>query len=147
MIEKIVLDYLRATEFKELVMPEEKYLVIQGKSRLAVPTGKVLDVPCYAERPEKEEPDRMYLIVEKTGSENENHIQDATIAISSYGKTLYEASALNEEVKRVMLQITRLSDVSAVRLNSDYNFTSTAAKAYRYQAVFVLTYYEEGQYV
>ena len=60
---------------------------------------------------------------------------------------MYEASALNEEVKRVMLQITRLSDVSAVRLNSDYNFTSTEAKAYRYQAVFVLTYYEEGQYV
>ena len=144
MIEKIVLDYLRAIEFKELVMPEEKYLVIQGKSRLAVPTGRVLDVPCYAERPE-EDPDRMYLIVEKTGSATENHIQDATVAISSYAKTLYEAAALNEEVKRVMLQITRLSEVSAVRLNSDYNFTSTAAKCYRYQAVFVLTYYEEEQ--
>lgn len=146
MIEKIVLDYLSAIEFKELVLPDEKYLIIQGKSRLAVPTGKVLDVPCYAERPEKE-PNNLYLVVEKTGSDNENHLQDATVAISSYGKTLYEAAALNEEVKRAMLKITRLSDVSAVRLNSDYNFTSTAAKAYRYQAVFVLTYYEEGQYV
>lgn len=144
MIEKIVLDYLRAIEFKELVLPDEKYLIIQGKSRLAVPTGKVLDIPCYAERPEKE-PDRAYLIVEKTGSANENHLQDATVAISSYAPTLYEAAALNEEVKRVMLKITRLSEVSAVRLNSDYNFTSTAAKAYRYQAVFVLTYYEEEQ--
>ena len=146
MIEKIVLDYLSAIEFKELVLPDEKYLIIQGKSRLAVPTGKVLDVPCYAERPE-EEPNNLYLVVEKTGSDNENHLQDATVAISSYGKTLYEAAALNEEVKRAMLKITRLSDVSAVRLNSDYNFTSTAAKCYRYQAVFVLTYYEEGQYV
>ena len=146
MIEKIVLDYLRAIEFKELVLPDEKYLIIQGNSRLAVPTGKVLDVPCYAERPEKE-PKGTYLVVEKTGSDNENHLQDATVAISSYADTLYEAALLNEEVKRAMLKIIRLSDVSAVRLNSDYNFTSTAAKAYRYQAVFVLTYYEEGQYV
>ena len=144
MIEKIVLDYLRAIEFKELVLPDEKYLIIQGRSRLAVPTGKVLDIPCYAERPEKE-PNRAYIVIEKTGSENENHLQDATVAVSSYAKTLYEAAALNEEVKREMLKITRLSEVSAARLNSDYNFTSTAAKAYRYQAVFVLTYYEEEQ--
>lgn len=144
MIEKIVLDYLQSVELKELVMPDCRYLVIQGKQRLAVPTGRVLDVPCYAERPEKD-PDRMYILVEKTGSSETNHLHDATIAIQSYGLTMYEAAALNEEVKRVMRKITRLSDISAVRLNSDYNFTSTTMKAYRYQAVFILSYYEEGQ--
>ena len=144
MIEQIVLDYLQAIEFRELVLPDEKYLIIQGRSRLAVPTGKVLDVPCYAERPEKEPSNaRSYLVIEKTGSSMENHLIDATIAISSYSTSLYEAAALNEEVKKAMMKITRLSDVSAVRLNSDYNFTNTAAKQYRYQAVFILTYYEE----
>lgn len=129
MIEQIVLDYLNATDL------------------VSVATGEELEeVPCYAERPEQE-PDGMYMVIEKTGSDNEDHIQDATVAVSSYAKTLYEASLLNEAVKHAMLQITTLPSVSAVRLNSDYNFTSTAAKCYRYQAVFVLTYYEEGQYV
>lgn len=129
MIEKIVLDYLNTSELVSVITGEE-----------------LEEVPCYAERPEKE-PDGRYIVIEKTGSENENHLQDATVAVSSYAKTLYEASELNEAVKHVMLHINTLPNVSAVRLNSDYNFTSTAAKAYRYQAVFVITYYEEGQYV
>jgi len=121
MIEKTVIDYLNS------FTPDE-----------------TPDIPCYAERPE-EEPGGKYLVVEKTGSTEENHITDATIAISSYADTMYEASELNEAVKYVMRRITMLPNVSAVRLNSDYNFTSTAAKCYRYQAVFILTYYEEEQ--
>lgn len=113
MIENIVIDYLSTT-----------------------------DVPCYAERPEKE-PARPYLVIEKTGSTLENHIASATIAIQSWAQSLYDAAALNEEVKAAMEGITDLDCISACRLSSDYNFTSTALKAYRYQAVFILTYYEE----
>lgn len=113
MIEKTVIDYLSTT-----------------------------DVPCFAERPEVE-PTRPYLVIEKTGSSLENHIASATIAIQSWAQTLYEAADLNEEVKAAMEGITDLPAVSACELNSDYNFTRTALKAYRYQAVFVLTYYEE----
>ena len=100
------------------------------------------DVPCFAERPEVE-PTRPDLVIEKTGSSLVNHIASATIAIQSWAQTLYDAAALNEEVKAAMEGITDLDCVSACELNSDYNFTSTALKAYRYQAVFILTYYEE----
>lgn len=141
-IEKIVFDYLESLKFKELVMPQNKYLVMPEDKILLVPDGYVLDVPCYAERPEKE-PDRMYIVLEKTGSAEENHIPSATIAIQSYGTTLYEAAVLNEKVKEVMRDIVKLPSVSSCDLNSDYNFTYTAMKAYRYQAVFVITYYEE----
>ncbi len=141
-IEKIVFDYLESLKFKELVMPQNKYLVMPEDKILLVPDGYVLDVPCYAERPEKE-PDRMYIVLEKTGSSEENRIPSATIAIQSYGTTLYEAAVLNEKVKEVMRDIVKLPSVSSCDLNSDYNFTYTAMKAYRYQAVFVITYYEE----
>ena len=144
MIEKTVLDYLISLDLKKVVMSGYDYaeadvcIVVPGEQ---APQGAV-DIPCYMERPEKK-PDDMYIIVEKTGSELENHLPDATIAISSYGPSLYEASVLNDAVKHVMMSIPELAEVSAVRLNSDYNFTSTTLKEYRYQAVFVLTYYEE----
>lgn len=142
MIEKIILDYLSSIEFKELVMPDDNYLIITGDNQLAMPTGYVLDVPCYAERPETD-PNRTYVVIEKTGSSETNYIRSATVAIQSYGLTLYEAALLNEKVKEVMRDIVMLPSVSSCDLNSDYNYTYTAMKAYRYQAVFVLTYYEE----
>ena len=40
-----------------------------------------------------------------------------------------------------MLEAAALPEIGAVHLNSDYNFTDTAAKRYRYQAVFDVTYY------
>lgn len=33
--------------------------------------------------------------------------------------------------------------ISRVQLNSDYNFTDTAQKRHRYQAVYDITFYEE----
>lgn len=99
-------------------------------------------VPAFGERPEVE-PSKPYILVEKTGSSMENHLQTATIAVQSWAQTLAEAADLNEEVKAAMETITDLDAVSSCKLNSDYNFTSTALKAYRYQAVFSITYYEE----
>ena len=98
--------------------------------------------PCYAERPH-EAPAKPYIVIEKTGSTCENHIASATIAVQSFAQTLTGAAKLNDMVKEAMSNITALDSVSACKLNSDYNFTSTALKAYRYQAVFILTYYEE----
>ena len=102
-----------------------------------------LDLPAksYTEMP-KIFPDQCYLI-EKTGSSRKDHIDKATIAIKSYGKSLYEASSLNNAVKAAMLDgLISLEDISGVKLNSDYNFTDTTTKRYRYQAVFVVSYYE-----
>ena len=110
MIEKIVLDYL----------------------------NDALNVPVYMEMPENK-PDR-FVLIEKTGSSRENHIDFATITIQSYAGSLYYAAALNEDVKQAMDDIIALDTVSSAELNSDYNFTDTETKKYRYQAVYDLVY-------
>ncbi len=54
---------------------------------------------------------------------------------------MYEAAVLNEEVKEAVEGMITLDEVSKVSLNSDYNFTDTTTKEYRYQAVFDINYY------
>ena len=111
MIEKILRDYLR--------------------SKLSVP----VEMEEEADLPEK------YVLVEKTGSSMTNYIRHATIAIQSYAGSLYEAAELNEEVKAAMDEIIVLDEITRSELNSDYNYTDTATKRYRYQAVYDLTHY------
>ena len=100
-----------------------------------------LDVPVYMEEPEN--PPAAYVILEKTGSATTNHIETAMLAVQSYGATLYEAAVLNNTVKKALEAMISLSEVSAVRHNSDYNFTDPATKRYRYQCVYSITFYEE----
>lgn len=99
------------------------------------------DIPIYLERPESR-PAGEYIIIEKTGGSSTNKISTNTFAFQSYGPTLYKASDLNEKVKAAVEQAEYLDEISSVTLNSDYNFTDTASKSYRYQAVFVITHYE-----
>ena len=110
MIEKTVLDYL----------------------------NHILKVPVYMEMPEHQ-PTR-FVLLEKTGSAEENFIYSATLTIQSYAESLYKAAVLNEEVKKAMDNIIVLDAVSSSRLNTDYNFTDTTKKKYRYQAVYDLVY-------
>jgi hypothetical protein len=113
MIEKTILDYLNSAE---------------------------LPARAYTEMP-KTPPTTLYLI-EKTGDSQTNRVNTATVAIQSYGGSLYEASSLNEELKDAMMNgLIRLDGISGVKLNSDYNYTDTTTKRYRYQAVFLVTYY------
>lgn len=113
MIEKIILDYL---------------------------SEELPDVPIYMERPEKK-PAGEYILLEKTGSSLSNHLPSATIAVQSYAPTLLQAAELNESAKAVLLNAVVLAEVSGVYLQSDYNFTDTATKQPRYQAVFDFYYY------
>ena len=107
-------------------------------SHLAAETS----LPVYAERPEV--PDSKYIIVEKTGSDRRNHIDIATLAIQSHAPTLYDAAALNLDVKAAMDKLIANNTIAKVALNSDYNYTDETTKTYRYQAVYDITYYEEG---
>ena len=111
MIEKIILDYLNQN----------------------------LSVPVYMERPVN--PPGKYVIIEKTGSAKRNQIYDATLAIQSYAPSLLEAAELNEAVKTATENSVELDQICRVDLNSDYNYTNTAMKQYRYQAVFDFTHY------
>ena len=114
MIEKIIRDYLSET----------------------------LSVPVYMQKPEKLT-ENEYIVIEKTGSSVTNHIETATVAIQSYSSSLYGAAVINKAVKQAMRDAEALDDIAGIRLNTDYNFSDTATKQYRYQAVFVISWYEE----
>ena len=97
-----------------------------------------MDVPVFAER-QNEEPDE-FVIIEKTGSNEVDCIESATIAIQSYSDSLIHAIKLNAKVKEAMKNIVELGTVSDCSLNSDYNYTDQTEKKYRYQAIFDITY-------
>lgn len=101
--------------------------------------SQTASVPVYMMRPPT--PPYKYIILEKTGSTRSNYIDSATIAVQSYAPTLYEAAELNEEAKELMLNAVELPEVSSSKLRTDYNFTNTASKQPRYQAVFDVTYF------
>lgn len=81
-----------------------------------------------------------YVILEKTGSGEENQIRTATFAVQSYADSLYDAAALNEQIIEFMEALPAERDIFACELNSDYNFTDTTFRKYRYQAVFDIVY-------
>lgn len=114
MIEKTVIAYLRKRFPKEIVTAE-------------VPRGM---------------PER-FITVEKTGSQQISiGIFQSTLAIQSWETSKAKAAELSDEVCRAMRDIVDdgEADVSNSR-GSDYDFTDTGTKRYRYQAVFTLTHY------
>ena len=99
----------------------------------------VLAVPVYLEKPVTAP--AKYVLMEKTSSSRNNRLDSSTFAFQSYAGTLYEAALLNEQVKAAADSLVALDEIASVSLNSDYNFTDTATKQYRYQAVFDIKHY------
>ena len=99
----------------------------------------VLDIPVRLE--DEGNLGEKYILIEKTGSGAENHIKRATLAIQSFSTSLFGAASLNEQVKDTMEQIIDLDDICKCELNSDYNYSDTNKKRYRYQAVFDIVHY------
>lgn len=97
-----------------------------------------IDVPVFMEFPE--EPEETMIVIEKTGSNLDDHVYSAVIAIQSYSKTLYETAKLNEKIIDVMLNSIEIDKICKCDINSDYNFPDLDRKRYRYQAVFDITY-------
>lgn len=97
-----------------------------------------LDVEAYME--EQVDHEASYVVVEKTGSSLSNHIYSSVFAVQSYGPSLYQAATLNEKVKTAMLDLPTVPEVASCKLNSDYNFTDTSKKKYRYQAVYEIVF-------
>lgn len=116
MIERIILDYLNRCI-----------------------TESALGIKAYMERPANKP--SSYVLIEKIGGGEDNHIKHSTLAIQSIGKTLYDAASLNESIKDFMRGAISLDEVAKVEINSDYNYTDTSTKEYRYQAVFDLIHY------
>lgn len=97
-----------------------------------------LSVPVYTEKPDVQI--KRYVLIEKTGGSCEDCVDSVILAIQSYAESLYEASLLNESVKEAMGNIVILDTIGKSKLNTDYNYTDTAKKIYRYQAVYDITY-------
>ena len=98
-----------------------------------------LEVPCFMMRPEH--PPDKYVLIEKTGGMKDNRISESTFAFQSYAPTLLEAAEVNENVKAVAEDLIECSDITRSEYQTDYNFTDTATKQPRYQAVFDITHY------
>lgn len=96
-------------------------------------------IPVFMEKPDS--PPESYVLVEKTGSNRQNKIETAMIAVQSYAGSMAKAAELNRQIKDLMLDCIVLDEIGGCSLNSDYNFTDTSTKEYRYQAVFNITYY------
>ena len=96
-------------------------------------------IPWYMETPVA--PPEEYGLIQKTGSSRDNWIYRATIVLQTHAASAYRAACLNEETKTLMDQIIMMHEIAASRLNSDYNFTNTQTKKYRYQAVYDLVHY------
>lgn len=100
-----------------------------------------LDIGVYMEQPEQLTD---YVLIDQTGTSRANHIITTTFAIQSYGTSLYNAMVLNDRVAQVMEGFAQLNEVARVELETDYNFTNTATKQYRWQAVYLITHYKEA---
>lgn len=98
-----------------------------------------LEAQVFLEKPSKAF--GSYVVFEKTSSNKSNHLPSATIALQSYGNTLFKAVELNEQVKQAVEKLIALDRIRGVSLNSDYNFTDVRTKEYRYQAVYDIKYY------
>ena len=98
-----------------------------------------LDVPVYIDVPS--EPPESYVVIERTGGGETEHIREATIALQSYGSRRYDAAVLHEFVMGVMKDIIILDSISSCEINAEYDFTDISTKRFRYQAVYNIVYY------
>lgn len=102
-----------------------------------------ISCPAYGDTPRGQLPNQ-FILVEKKGNSCRDYIHTALIAVQSYSSiSKASAAALNEAIVDAMLDAITLPSISSCKLNSDYDFTDTASKRYRYQAVFNVTYTRE----
>lgn len=84
--------------------------------------------------------------IEKIGMSADDHLCTSDIVIQCYGRSIYKAAELSKKVRELLLyKLPEHKDIAGVKLNSEYNFTDTAAKRYRYQSVYHITHYEGGE--
>lgn len=100
-----------------------------------------LPVPAFAEEPPS--PPERFVLLEKTGGYAEEGLHYATLAVQSYGKTLWNVLQLNQAVKDAMEHLDELDSICRVELNNDYHFSDPTTRRRRYQAVFDILYYED----
>lgn len=107
--------------------------------------GALDGVPVYLELPEmpfhSTALPEQYVTIERIAGGKTDQIHTASFAIQSWSlNSLYEAAALDETVRDVMDDFWETENIGMVKLASNYNFTDTSTKRYRYQAVYDIVY-------
>ena len=111
MIEKVVLDYLNS----------------------------VLEYPTYTQ--EQKNGEKYFYLIQKVGSSVDNKIDTSMVAVQSYAPSRYEAAEMNYAMIEAMDDIIQLDEIGKCKKNSDYDYTDTSKKRYRYQALFEIVHY------
>ena len=105
--------------------------------------SEAVSYPVLMEKPDN--PPAEFAVLERTGDSQVNYVRDATIAAQTYAGSLYRAAEMAEEIAGLMENAVSLDNVASVEINSIYNYTNRLTKEYRYQAVFDVVYYTEGE--
>ena len=111
MIEKIVLDYL----------------------------NNALEYPTYTQ--EQNNGEKYFYLIQKVGSSVDNKIDTSMVAVQSYAPSRYEAAEMSYAMIEAMDDIIQLDEIGKCKKNSDYDYTDTSKKRYRYQALFEIVHY------
>ena len=97
--------------------------------------------PAYMEQPE-DKPERYFVLERTGGGERGAEQRSATVAVQSYGPTMLDAAALNEQVLDIARELQyKETSIISCEVNSTYNFTDTRTKRYRFQTVIDLVYF------
>ena len=101
--------------------------------------GDELTEPCYCEEPDA--PPASYVLLDQKGQSKTEHIKYTRLAFNSIAPSMYEAAELAEKVIVAVESAIELDNICKIELNSNYNFTDTSSKRYRYQTLFDITHY------
>ena len=81
-----------------------------------------------------------YIVFDVIDQGIEDHIWAVTVEFFSYGSSVLEASALNEELKAAMLDIVELDSIFSCKLGGGGSDFNNEMKRYRYRSYFNLYY-------
>jgi hypothetical protein len=99
----------------------------------------VLDDPSFTQ--EQNNGMTRFHLIQKVGSSTENKIFTSMVAVQSIAPSRIEAAQMNKDVCEAMENIVELEVIGSCKLNSDYDYTDTSKKRYRYQALFEIVHY------
>lgn len=113
------------------------------ESKLIAYLNAHLPAPIEASMIKPEQPvPEAFIVCEKTGDRETNKIRTAIFAVQSYGPTLLDAASLSDSVFKILEGFVSEPNVFRCKRTSDYNFTDTDTKEYRYQSVYEIVYME-----